>query len=349
MHTWRRTIIHVDMDAFFAAIEQRDKPELRGQPVIVGGRPEGRGVVSTASYEARKYGVRSALPMAVALRMCPRAVLISPDHRRYVQVSKLVHEIFGRYSETVEPLSIDEAFLDVSGKDSIAIAVAIRRDISSELELTASVGLSYNKFLAKLASDMNKPDGLTILTPACVDRLLPTLSVRAIPGIGEKTSVALDRIGIRTVADLRRTSPQTLKRVFGSRAQTVLDLAYGIDDREVVTERLAKSFGEETTFAEDVSDARHIGAVLAAFSEDLMACLARDGSTAYTVTVKCKYPDFRTMTRSATRTRPVSSASDLHSVALELLARLPRGPIRLIGLQVSNLHRDDLFSQDRLF
>lgn len=349
MITWPRTVIHVDMDAFFAAVEQRDRPELRGQPVIIGGRSEDRGVVSTASYEARKYGVHSAMPTARALRLCPQGILLPADHKKYQAVSEQIHEVFSRHSDQIEPLSLDEAFIDVSGRDSVAIAVAIKRDILDETRLTASVGLSYNKFLAKLASDMNKPDGFTFLTPAKVAKILPGLPVTDLPGIGPRTAEQLARHGITLVVHIKTCPVGLLQRLLGARAESVRDLAHGIDERPVVTDREPRSFSEETTFAEDTTDGVLFDTTLGAFAHDLSSRLAGARLLAGSVTVKCRYSDFKLATRTRSCIPPTADPETLHALARSLLSRFgPTRPLRLIGLQVGRLQSTPEHDQSRL-
>lgn len=331
-------IVHVDMDAFFAAVEQRDNPAYRGQPVIVGGLGP-RGVVSTCSYEARRFGVRSAMPMRQARRLCPQGIFLPGDFARYVAASRQLHAILRQASAVVEPLSIDEAFLDLTGQEAVPAARKLKADIREALGLTASIGVSYCKFLAKLASDMEKPDGFTVIDRARAEQLLPALPVRALWGIGEKTEGHLARLGIHTVADLRRADRLLLRQVFGKRAGELIDLAYGIDPRPVSPPAPAKSISEETTFPQDVTDWAVLEARLREFAAGLSAQLERTGMRARTVTLKLRYADFSDVTRSLTLAAPAAEVGPIGDAGMLLLARLPLTgrKVRLIGLGVSKL------------
>jgi len=341
-------IIHVDMDAFFAAVEQRDNPELRGKPVVVGGDPRSRGVVSTASYEARRYGISSAMPLSEAARRCPEAVFLPVRMGRYVEESRRFRRILEEYSDLVEPISLDEAFLDVSGRDAVATAREIKRRIREEMGLTASVGVSYNMFLAKLASDMQKPDGLTVIREEDVPRLLPPLPVRRLWGIGPKTETALRAIGVSTVRDLLEADRGELRGVFGRRMGEVLDLARGIDHRRVTPEQEMKSLSEETTFSRDTHDARILRGALEGFASRLEKRLRVAGVVARTVTLKLRYADFRTITRSTTLPEPISSAEDIYLSALHLFDKVSlEKKARLIGLGVSGLIEPGEMRQQR--
>jgi len=341
-----RKIIHVDMDAFFAAIEQRDNPRLRGKPVIVGGSPDSRGVVCTASYEARAYGVRSAMPAAEARRRCPDGIFVPVNMRKYQEVSRQIRALFLAVTDLVEPISLDEAFLDVTSTttDPRELGHELKRRIKAVTGLTASVGISYNKFLAKLASDMDKPDGLTIITPEDAAYLLPALSVRKLWGVGPKTEALLASLGIRTVGDILDFGDDQLRVALGTRADELLLLSRGIDDRPVMPHHERKSVGEETTFATDYGPAeiREIERTLQEFAVALSSRLRSRRLKARTVTLKVRHPDFTTLTRSVTLNTPSDSARIFHRLALELLGKVDMGRrVRLVGLQVSNLRHED--------
>ncbi len=262
-----RSILHVDLDAFFAAVEQRDRPELRGKPVLVGGDPKGRGVVSTASYEARPFGCHSAIPMARAVRLCPHAIVVRPRMKRYSEVSRQILGIIEEFTPLVEPVSIDEAFLDVTCSIRLLgqpeeIAEALRRRIREETELTASVGVATNKFIAKVASDLNKPDGLVVVPSDQVRAFLDPLTISRLWGVGKVTLPRLESLGVRTFADLRRFPQAKLREHFGRAGEQFYRLVRGIDNREVVPDRMAKSISHEVTFPVDVKDHDHLRAVL---------------------------------------------------------------------------------------
>lgn len=330
-------IIHVDMDAFFASVEQRDNPALRGLPVVVGGPPHGRGVVSTASYEARKFGIHSAMPSAEAYARCPQAIFITSNFGAYGEASKQIQGIFADYSDLVEPMSLDEAYIDVTGRDAVAIGHTIKERIRREVRLTASVGVSYNKFLAKIASDLEKPDGFTVIDEARAAELLPTLAVRALPGVGARSEEELQRIGIYTVADLLRSGSDLLTRLFGRRGQELYQLACGIDDRPVGTSGETKSISEETTFAVDVRDRAELERVLTGYAASLCRQLVRGGNKIRTVTVKARYEDFTNVTRSTTLTDYTCDPDKVAVAACRLIDKLDlkRHKIRLIGLHLA--------------
>ncbi len=340
-----RAILHVDMDAFFASVEVLDDPSLRGRPVIVGGTPEGRGVVAAASYEARRFGVHSAMSAARARRLCPQGVFLRPRGARYAEVSAAVFGIFGRFTPVVEPLSIDEAFLDVSGCQRLfgpaaAIGLAVKERIREEVGLVASVGVAPNKFLAKLASDLEKPDGFVVIEADEAQARLAPLPVSRLWGVGRVTGEALARRGVRTVADLLACDPDALEALMGAWARTLRELARGIDDRPVVPESEQKSFGAETTFAEDVGAEADLREVLDGLVERVGHRLRADGLRARTVHLKARYPDFTTVTRAVTLPEGTDRTPDLREAARELLARRlgRRGrPLRLLGVSVSHL------------
>lgn len=331
-------VIHVDMDAFYASIEQRDNPEYRNKPIVVGGNPNGRGVVSTASYQARKFGVRSAMPCKKALELCPNLIFVPVNMEKYKKVSKQIYKIFSRYTTTIEAISIDEAFLDVGSDDAIEIGKSIKEDIRRELSLTASVGVSYNKFLAKLASDMEKPDGFTVITREKAKKILPSLPIRKIWGVGEKTEKQLNDIGIFTVKDLLDYDHEFLLKNWGRRGYELLQLARGIDPTPVQSEQEAKSFGEETTLEKDTCDISILKKYLKHFSLELEKRLDKNKIKCRTITIKIKYYNFKIITRSTTLPKPISSSKLIYEQAESLLKQRVNlsMPVRLIGLQVSN-------------
>lgn len=332
------TIIHVDMDAFFASIEQRDNPYYKGKPVVVGGSPDGRGVVSTASYEAREFGIHSAMPARQAKELCPFAIFIPTNMKKYKEVSNQIREIFKRYTDKIEPISIDEAFLDVMGDNAIEIAKAIKEDVRVEVNLTASVGISYNKFLAKLASDMKKPDGFTVITPEIAKKLLPTLSVRKLWGVGDKTEKELNRLGIFTVRDLLDYDREFLLERWGKRGYELLQFAHGIDNSTVENKQEAKSMGEEITLNENTKDKEKLAIYIREFSSSLANRLNKKYLKCKTVTIKIKYDNFKLITRSKTLKEPIYSCQELYSIGKNILNyRIPmKRPVRLVGMQVSN-------------
>ncbi|MGE5559484.1 MAG: DNA polymerase IV [Chloroflexota bacterium] len=331
-------IVHVDMDAFFASVEQRDHPELRGLPVVVGGSPKGRGVVSTASYEARRFGIRSAMPAAEAYARCPQAIFVRPNFRAYEEASRQIQGIFHDYSDLVEPMSLDEAYIDVTGQDAVAIGRRIKERIHREVRLTASVGVSYNKFLAKIASDLEKPGGFTVIDEKRAAELLPTLPVRKLPGVGAKSEDELQRIGIYTVADLQRSGPELLTRLFGRRGLELAQLAQGIDERPVGVGGEAKSISEETTFDQDVKDRTQLEQVLSQYADSLCRQLVRGGLRIRTVTIKARYEDFTNITRSFTLPDYTCDPDKVRATAFQLLDKvdLAHHRVRLIGLHLAN-------------
>ena len=348
-------ILHVDMDAFYASVEVRDNPSLAGRPVLIGGAG-GRGVVAAASYEARVYGIHSAMPMARALRLCPHAVVRSPDFATYQKVSAELMELFHSITPLVEPLSLDEAFLDVGGSvrlfgDPVIIGETIRRRIREQLELPASVGVAPNKFLAKLCSGKAKPDGLFHLERGRVSDYLGTLGVRDLWGVGEQTAAKLDRFGIRSVADLQSVDERTLARILGKAAAAQLSrLARGADDRGVVVHEPAKGMSAEETFDIDVDDPAVLRIELLRLSEKVARRLRRADVAGRTVVLKLRYANFSTVTRSRTVEVPVDQATELHAVGTELLdaLRLERARVRLVGVGVTNLVNADAARQLRL-
>lgn len=344
LREFRRTpILHVDMDAFFVSVELRTRPGLRGKPVIVG-YPADRSVVLSASYEARKFGVKSAMPMVIAARMCPDAVIIEPRHKLYYEVSAQLMGIFESVTELVEPLSVDEAFLDVGGAirrlgPPRDIGEMIRRRVAAELGITASVGIAASKFVAKIASTRCKPDGLLLIGPEETVPYLHTLPVGALWGVGAKTAEVLARMGIRTVADLAATPLHTLKRSLGATGEHVYRLSWGIDPRPVTPVRLEKSIGAEETFAVDTADDTLLHRELLRLSHRTAERLRRSGMVARTVALKLRYADFSTITRSRTVHTPVDSTQLIYAVVLQLLESLGERSmtVRLVGVRAEHL------------
>ncbi|UCE50303.1 MAG: DNA polymerase IV [Phycisphaerales bacterium] len=342
-----RQIIHVDMDAFYASIEQLDNAELRGKAVIVGGDPKRRGVVSAASYQARKFGVHSAMPMAQALRLCPEAIVLPVRMERYVEFSRQIHAIFQKYTPQIEPISLDEAFLDVTGSlrlfgSAELIGRAIKDQIREELHLVASVGIAPNKFLAKLASDLGKPDGFVVITEQDKQQVLDPLPVARMWGVGKVTQKALEAQGIDTLKQLRETPAEILRGIFGEQTGHVLRLAQGIDDRQVESSREAKSISSERTFATDITDKNILLSVLLDQVEDVAHRLRRNNLEAKTITLKLRYEDFRTITRSRTFADPTDVTSVLWQQARQALLKWHKksaGALRLLGFGVSGLQK----------
>jgi DNA polymerase-4 len=341
-----RVFLHVDMDAFFASVEQHDNPSLRGKPVIVGGPAEQRGVVAAASYEVRKFGVHSAMPSGEAARRCPDAIFVRPRMKRYREVSQQVFEIFERFTPLVEPISVDEAFLDVTGSErlfgsGVEIGESIRRAIVEETGLTASVGVAPNKFLAKLASDMDKPDGLTLVpfSREAIVAFLAPLSVGRIWGVGAVTQKSLEAAGIRTIGDLQNASLGTLVRVVGEHSTGHLKrLAYGEDDREIVTEHEEKSISKEHTFARDVVDRDVLEGVLLTLVDSVGSTLREKQKYAGVIRLKLRWQGFTTVTRQRQLESPCCDAFGLRHAALALLSKEEISqPVRLIGIGVSRL------------
>jgi DNA polymerase-4 len=338
-----RTILHVDLDAFFAAVEQRDDPELRGRPVIVGGVPPGRGVVSAASYEARAFGVHSAMSVTEAYRRCPHGVFLPVDGRRYQQASRDVMAILRRFTPQVEPISIDEAFMDVTGSRPLfgegqEIAAAIKSAIRDAVGLTASVGVASTKLVAKIASDLRKPDGLVVVAPGDEATFLAPLPISRLWGVGEKTAVALAEYGVQTIGDLAALSPDLLVRRFGKHGGSLGTRALGMDDDPVHEGDPAKSVGHETTFDRDSSDPEVIERTLLALSDGVAGRLRSAGVRASTIAVKIRDSSFRTITRQRTLAEPTDLTEPIYRAALELARPEVRGiRVRLLGVTASNL------------
>ena len=338
-----RKIIHIDMDAFYASVEQRDFPEYRGKPLIVGGMPEGRGgVVATASYEARRFGVRSAMPSKTAQRLCPNAIFVFPRFDAYKAVSKNIREIFQRYTDIIEPLSLDEAYLDVTSDkqhigSAIEIAKQIRQAIQAELHLTASAGISINKFVAKIASDMNKPDGLTFIGPSRIEAFMENLPVEKFFGVGKITAIKMKAMGLNTGSDLKRLSKEAMIHHFGKAGKFYYQIVRGIDNREVQPHRETKSVSVEDTYQEDLISKEAMSLELNKLSARLSLRLQRSGLKGKTITVKFKFHDFTINTRSITLNEFIN---DQLSLVVSLNTILEKAPVenkrvRLLGLGIS--------------
>ena len=347
-----RKIIHVDMDAFYASVEQRDDPGLRGKPLIVGGKPQGRGVVAAASYEARRYGIRSAMPCAEALRRCPQAVFVPPRMARYREVSRGIHRIFADYTDLIEPLSLDEAYLDVTTPKTdhpyaSRIAREIRARIAAELGLTASAGVGPNKFIAKLASDHKKPDGLTVVQPHEVLSFISTLPLRRLWGVGPATAERLLAMGVTTIGEVAALPLVRLESALGAFGRFVHQLAQGQDARPVQSSRVARSRGAETTFGEDISDLEKLRDVLHGLAAEVSRALVRLERPARTITLKVRYASFDTVTRSKTLVTPIWAGDAIEEVAGALLHRTDAGtrPVRLVGVSASNLVESEVSAQ----
>lgn len=339
-----RKIIHVDMDAFFASVEQRDRPELRGRPVLVGGAPQRRGVVSTCSYEARRYGIHSAMPTRTALNLCPHAVLIEPDFRRYRAASELIRKEFCKLTALVEPVSIDEAYLDVSCRcdtleDAEQTAGILQNAIYQVTGLTASAGVSYNKFLAKIASDYRKPAGLTLITPDNTGEILDALPVEKFHGIGKVSAQKLRSINVRTGKDLRKLTPAVLHNLFGKTGLFYYGIVRGIDDRPVELEGDPKSISNEQTLYSDCMDMRELRILLRMLARKVIRRADARKLTGRSVFIKLKYGDFRTVTRSVMPPQPPESGAELGKIAVSLLEKTEAGkiPVRLAGVGLSQL------------
>lgn len=345
-----RTILHVDMDAFYASIEEREHPELKGQPVIVGGRSDHRGVVSAANYAAREFGVHSAQPMKTARRLCPHGHYFPVRMDVYAEVSQSIQQIFRKYTPLVEPLSLDEAFLDVTGSELLfgtgqEIAVSIKEDIKEELNLIASVGIAPNKFLAKIASDAKKPDGLVLVKPSSIQDFLDPLPISRVWGIGKVANKRFANLGVRTVAQLRAIDSKLLGELFGEQGQHLWELSRGIDERPVVSERRAKSISRETTFSQDVTDREILKTVLTQLVEDVARRLRKNELRGKTIQLKIRYDDFSTFTRAVTVNQPTNITKEIEEAALLILKnRLPQRTlsIRLIGIGVTGFDNGPL-------
>lgn len=343
-----RKIIHVDMDAFYASVEQRDHPEYRGKPVVVGGSPQGRGVVAAASYEARKFGIRSAMPASRAVQLCPNAVFLKPRFETYKEVSNQIREIFFEYTDLVEPLSLDEAYLDVTvnhknNPSATLIAREIKKRIHSVTGLTASAGVAGNKFLAKIASDLDKPDGLSIITPVESESFIEQLPIGNFYGVGKATQQKMEKLGIRTGKDLKEWEEMDLVKQFGKSGHHYFRIARGIDHRSVKPDRIRKSIGKERTFSEDISDLEWIHDFLEELAEKISLAMQKLDASGKTITLKVRYRNFETVTRSSTLHHYTHNAKELAATAKTLLADTEAGirEVRLLGISVSSLNLTD--------
>lgn len=354
-----RLVLHIDMDAFFAAIEQSDHPEWKGKPVVVGADPKGgkgRGVVSTCSYEARVFGVRSAMPVSKAYTLCPQAVYVYPRGRRYAEVSRQVMRLLGAYSPDIQQISVDEAFLDISSTQRLfggaeSLARMIKADILAETHLTCSIGIAPNKFIAKIASDLRKPDGLVIVAEAEVKQFLAPLEISRLWGVGPKTVPVMHRLGIHTIGDLTRFSQEELLKRLGQSGLHFWRLANGFDERAVVEEAETKSVSRETTFEMDCDDEEMLRSTLFYLCDDLCYDMRRHGLSGRTVTLKIRLEDFSTFTRSYTMEHVTHSSDELFQQVQKLYAEFDRQGlrVRLIGAKLSNLQQGekqmDLFAE----
>lgn len=349
-----RKIIHIDMDAFFASVEQRDNPEYRGKPIVVGGSPSGRGVVAAASYDARKFGVRSAMASHKALQLCPHLIFVRPRFDMYRQVSHSIREIFSRYTDIIEPLSIDEAYLDVSDDklgigSAMTIAEEIRAAIRNELELTASAGVSINKFVAKVASDLNKPDGITFIGPSRIEKFMESLPVEKFYGVGKVTAAKMKKMNWHTGGDLKKLSEPELVKHFGKQGHFYFNIVRGIDNRPVQPFRETKSVGVEDTFEEDLISAADLNRELEKLADKLSERTRSRELRGRTLTLKIRFGDFSSITRSRSFLRPINERDEIWSAARELLFReLPEEGqrIRLLGITLSNFHETKLRGGD---
>lgn len=343
-----RRILHCDMDCFYAQVHMRDDPSLRGKPVVVGGSPTGRGVVAAASYEARVFGIRSAIPAARAIRLCPQAIFIKPDFQRYSQESQAIFEIFREMTQIVQPASLDEAYLDVTEEvgrygSATAIAQEIRRRVRAERGLTVSVGVGPSRLIAKIASDFHKPDGLTVVRPRQVQEFLDPLKVRLLHGVGPATEKVLADMGVHTVADLRAQDLEKLQRRFGKFGSCLYEYARGIDERPVRTEWVRKSLGHERTYVQDLHSLEQMDLELQKLADKTYEDLVRKALQARTVTVKVRYPDFTTLTRARSLEHPFTSAPQIAATAMALLRQTAAGEksVRLLGVTASGFESDD--------
>lgn len=341
----QRKIIHIDMDAFYASVEQRDRPELRGKPIVVGGSPQGRGVVAAASYEARAYGIHSAMPASRAVSLCPKAIFLKPRFDVYKEASQQIRAIFYDYTDLVEPLSLDEAYLDVTENhinlpSATMIAKQIRQRIKEETGLTASAGVAGNKFLAKIASDLDKPDGLSVILPEDAEAFIEQLLIGDFYGVGKATRRKMESLGIRTGADLKQWDEVDLVKRFGKSGHHYYRIARGIDHRRVKPHRIRKSIGKERTFSDDVSDLKWLRDFLTELAGKITDSMKKLEASGKTVTLKVRYSNFETVTRSQTLQAFTSDADEIASVAGQLLEETEAGEreVRLIGISVSSLN-----------
>ena len=344
----KRKIIHIDMDAFYASVEQRDKPEFRGRPLVVGGRPEGRGVVAACSYEARKFGIHSAMPCSKAARLCPDLIFTRPQLDRYRDVSRQIMAIFRQYTDTIEPLSLDEAFLDVTTNfldepSATLIASQIRKDIHKQLRLTCSAGVSFNKFIAKVASDVNKPNGITVIPPEAALQFISNLAIGRLFGVGKVTEKKMFKLGIQKGADLLKFNEDALTFHFGKAGIFLYNIVRGNDSRPVEPSRERKSIGSETTLSRDTSDLLEIKSILATVADKVGDALSQKKCGGNTLTLKIKYHDFVTISRSYTTHSPIYNSADIHNILPRLLSSCnsDEKKVRLLGISVSKLVQDN--------
>jgi DNA polymerase-4 len=354
-------ILHIDMDAFYASVEEREDPSLRGKPVIVGGSAEGRGVVAAANYEARKYGVHSAMAAGRAKRLCPQAIVIKPRIDFYAAVSRQIREIFGRFTPLIEPLSLDEAFLDVRRSlslfgSAVEIGRLIKAQIRNELQLVASIGIAPSNFVAKIATDLRKPAAFVVVEPEQVQAFLDPLPVTRLWGVGKVTADVFSRVGLQTIAQLRQLSAKELTDLIGNSGEHYWRLAHGIDDRQVIPDREAKSISHETTFAEDIQDDEVLQNWLAELVDQVGRRLRGDDLKGRTIEIKVRFADFQTITRSLTLREPTNISSELWQAATSLFTEkiAPRHPpVRLLGFGVHGIgeataaRQQDLFGEEK--
>ena len=333
------------MDAFYASVEQRDFPEYRNKPVVVGGSPQGRGVVAAASYEARAFGIHSAMPASRAVKLCPKAVFLKPRFDVYRDVSRQIREIFFRYTDLVEPLSLDEAYLDVTENrvncpSATIIAHKIKKQVREETGLTASAGISFNKFLAKIASDLDKPDGLSLIPPEKAEKFIEELEIGQFYGVGKSTRRKMESLGIRTGADLKKWNEVDLVKEFGKSGHHYYRIARGVDKRQVKADRIRKSIGKERTFSEDISDLEWIHNFLKELAAKIAESMKNLSASGKTITLKVRYEDFETVTRSHTLHHFTDNADEIADMAIHLLNETDAGQreVRLLGISVSSLN-----------
>ena len=356
-----RKIIHMDMDCFYAAVEILERPELKNKPVVIGGSPESRSVVCTANYPARKFGVRSAMPSFQAYKLCPEAIFISPSFAKYKKVSEQIHGILRRYTDCIEPLSLDEAYLDVTnnslGLYATQIAKRIKFEVAKELKLSCSLGVSCNKMLAKIASDWNKPSGIKVILPEEAAYFMRPLALRKIPGIGPSSEEKLKRLGYKVCADVQDKSKDTLIQLLGERfGAWIYARAFGKDSRKLETSRVRKSIGHEDTFSYDLLDPDEINSALESIINALVTQLQKKKHRGRTITLKVTYHDFEKITRSMTVEHPVADFDSINHCALKLLEKTQAGhkKIRLLGVSLSSLGEEEkkqnmLFNDEKLF
>lgn len=353
-----RKIIHIDMDAFYASVEERDFPEYKGKPLVVGGRPDSRGVVATANYEARKYGIRSAISCSKAFSLCPYAIFVPPRFEVYSSVSKQIREIFHRYTDLVEPLSLDEAYLDITEDklnigSAIEIAKQIKEAIKTELNLTASAGISINKFVAKIASDLNKPDGLTFIGPSKIEKFIEELPVEKFFGVGKVTAQKMRTMQLYTGADIKKLTEEQLKHHFGKTGSFFYKVVRGIDNRPVQPFREMKSISAEDTLKFDTEDIYELNALIKSLSETVYNRLSKKQNTGKTITLKIKFSDFKQITKSTSNLNGFLNTEQIAATGIDLLKSVViNKPIRLLGIGISNfmhaMPKEEIHDQLRL-